>query len=116
MMRNNRARRKKMPTLVSNRPDLCQTKDQVPVVGVEAAIRGDGRRPLLPLGERRRPAPAKICMPDAPAICVKEEGLPGASSSPSWGLIAVGFGDRDGEPTAPLTTRSVTTPFPGKIR
>jgi hypothetical protein len=47
---NNRTRRTKMPARVSNRPNLCQMKDQVPVVDDEAAIRGDGRRPQLPLG------------------------------------------------------------------
>jgi hypothetical protein len=51
MIGNNRTRRTKMPALVSNRPNLRQTKDQVPVIGGEAAIRGDGRRPLLPLGD-----------------------------------------------------------------
>ena len=35
MVGNNPTRRTKMPALVSNPPDLCQTKYQVPVVGGE---------------------------------------------------------------------------------
>jgi hypothetical protein len=39
---------------------------------VRAAIRGDGRRPLLPLGDCRRPAPLEICPSDSPAMGAKE--------------------------------------------
>jgi hypothetical protein len=95
MIGNNRTQRTKMPARVSNRPNLSQTKDEVPVVGDEAAVRGDGRRPQLPLGNCRG---TYKDMYFGPPRNVRKRRRAARGSSPSWGLIAVGL--RTGGPTA----------------